>query len=216
MNVKRSLESRVRGWFPAEPYLVSTTRVKVAYVTRQKSLIIPPDYTWSATKYAVVIAAIWIICFSYPLLSASNFGFNLSAFQIAVWVFAGLTFGGLSGVACTKNQLHRLSKDHKISVTAKDMMLLSIPMLLFMVSVYLATWLLLSGSVRGGVLGGFLFAVYFWGVSLYVPRIFLFRSYERKANMRLMQSWGDSGIAEIPKPPNRSGYNSPGKLPARG
>lgn len=51
MKTKKSLGSRIRGWFPHEPYM-SNTRLKAIRESEQPPLIIPPEYKVSATKVA--------------------------------------------------------------------------------------------------------------------------------------------------------------------
>lgn len=201
MNVKKSLENRIRGWLPKEPYLIST-RVKVDCETKQQPPIIPSGYNLSATKVAGAFAIFWIILYGFTSFTFLNLErYSISAFQIVAWIIAGLTVGAISGAIFTQNQLSRLSKDYQISTNGKDMVLLIVPTVLFFIFGFFVSWSI-YGAMRLPIFQGFLISVYAWGISIEIIRYVLFFAFEKRENMRIMQSWFGFLFVLIPKAPN--------------
>jgi hypothetical protein len=202
MNVKKILESRIRGWFPHEPSLI-TKGLQVNNEYKQPPQIIPPRYNASATKLLGGYTIFWIIFYGYFFIYFFNFViFNfgshpVSALQIVGWIIAGSAVGVIPHAIVTKNQLSRLSKDYQFHTNKKDWVLLFVPMILFLCLSSLVNVFLYS-SLRM-----LLISFYCWGVSSQLTRIILFAAFEKRENMRLMQSWWESTtIILLPKPPN--------------
>ena len=192
----------VRGWFPKEPYLIST-RVKVDSETKQQSLVIPPGYDVSATKFAGASAIFWIIFYGFMTFTSLDLErYPISAFQVVAWIIAGLTVGTITGAMFTKNQLARLSKDYQFFLNGKDMVLLLVPTILFFIFGVFVSWFFPSG-LHVPHFQGLLISLYAWGISIEITRIVLFYAFEKRENMRLMQSWLGMGIFLIPKAPKQ-------------
>lgn len=195
MTAKKSLENRIRGWFPKEPYLIST-RVKMDCETKKPSPIIPSGYNLSSTKLLAGLTIFWIIFYGYFFFYAFNiFWRPISAFQIVAWIISGLAVGVISHMLYTKNQLSRLSKDYQFTMNGKDGVLLIVPMVLFFIFAGVANSFLYSSSQL------WLISAYTFAVSGLITRIILFADFEKKENMRLMQSWWGSTIILLPKAP---------------
>ena len=196
MNVKKSLENRIRGWFPQEPYAIST-RLKVNHENKQPPLIIPLEYKVSTTKFLGGFAVFWIVFYGYIFFSSFNLiNHPVSAFQMVAWIIAGLAIGVISDTVFTKNQLNRLSKDYQFTTNGKDWGLLIVPMVLFFIFSGFVSWFLYS-SLQLWVI-----SVYSWAVSSQLTRVLLFAAFERKENMRTMQSWWGTRIFLVSKAPS--------------
>ena len=202
MTVKKSLENRIRGWFPQEPTMI-ITRLKVNHEYKQPPQIIPLGYNASATKLAGGFAVFYIILFGLLFLTYSfNFVFYpISIIQIMAWILAGLVVGTITVAIFTQNQLSRLSKDYQISTNGKDMVLLIIPTVLFFILCYFVSWSI-YGAMGLPINTGFLISGYSWGISIGIIRFVSFFGFEKKESMRLMQSWWGTKIFLVPKAPN--------------
>lgn len=195
MNVKKSLGSRIRGWFPKEPTVIST-RLKVNHENKQPPLIIPSDYKLSATKIAGAFAIFWLIFYGFIFFTSFSPTRNpISSFQIVAWIIAGLAVGLISNAIVTKNQLTRISKDYQFTPNGKDVVLVIVPIILLSIfSGFVSLFLYSSLQV-------WLISIYAWGISFEITRIVLFAAFEKKENMRLMQSWWGANIILVPKAP---------------
>jgi hypothetical protein len=194
MTVKKSLENRIRGWFPHEPTMIST-RLEMTRESKQPPLIIPPEYNVNATKFAGAFSIFSIIFWGFMIFSIDFTMHPISAFQIVAWIIAGLAVGVISEAVFTKNQLSRLSKDYQFTTNGKDWVLLIVPMILFFIFGGYVSWLI-NSSIQW-----FVISVYAWGVSYLLTRFILLAAFEKKTNMRLMQSWWGSTIILVPKAP---------------
>lgn len=196
MTVKKGLENRIRGWFPHDPTMISTG-LKVTRESKQPPLMIPSEYKVSATKFLGGLTIFWITFYGYFFFYAFNiFWRPISVFQIVAWIIVGLVFGVISHMLYTKNQLSRLSKDYQFTMNGRDGVLLIVPMVLFFVFTGVANSFLYSSSQV------WLISVYTFAVSGLITRIILLAAFEKKENMRLMQSWWGSTIFLVPKAPN--------------
>jgi hypothetical protein len=200
MNVKKSLENLIRGWFPKEPTMI-TKSLQVNNEYKQPPQIIPPQYNASATKIAGGFAIFWILFLGLELVMSFNLEFHaIPPFQIMAWILSGLTIGIISNTTLTKNQLSRLSNDYQFTPNKKDQLILIIPIVSFSILGGFVNWFLYSS------LQVFLISMLSYGVSFFLIRTLLFAAFERKQNMRLMQSWGGGGatIFLVPKAPNNN------------
>jgi hypothetical protein len=213
---KRILD--IRGWFPQEPLTIST-RLKVNNENRQPPLIIPPEYKISATKVAGATAIFWIILYSSTFFTFLNIErYPIPGFQAAAWITAGLAVGTISCAAFTKNQLSRLSRNYRFSTDTKDVVLLIVPAVLFFMFGFFISWSISDVARHLPSLQGLLFSFYAWGVSFEITRVVLFASFEKRENMRIVQSWFGGEFLLIPKAPssnvNRSETTANRELPS--
>lgn len=208
MKMKRSLSSRIRGWFPQEPILkkpfqVKNGRVKVDSEMKPQPIVIPPGHSVNATKtagmqsvYFAVLGFFFTYLFSFLV---PDFSFPLT--YMVAWVIAGLTVGAISGGMYTQNQLKRLSKNNQIYPNIKDIILLCVPMLiLFFIGVY-SSWFLYGAYMQGSVLLVLIASVFSLGISAQTTMYALFSAYEKRENMRLMRNAVGWRIIAIPKAP---------------
>ena len=198
MTTKKTL-SKIRGWFPQEPYF-TFTRVKVDGEAKQPPPIIPQGYNLSATKFAGALAIFWIILYGYLFFTIINLErYPISIVQIAAWIVAGSALGTISCAIVTKNQLKRVSKDYQFSTNVKDMVLLIVPTVLFFTFGFILSW------------STILISVYAWGISIHITKCALFFNFEKRENLRLMQSWWGMEIYLVPKAP-QSQLNRHGEM----
>jgi len=203
LNVKKSLQSHIRGWFPQEPRI--TTILKANYrktENNQPPLIIPSEYTLSTTKFTAGYAIFWIVFYGFMFFTSINLEkYDISGLEVGAWLIAGLAVGAISFGISTKNLLRRLLKDYRSSVSIKDMILLIAPILLGITGLFVS-YSIYGSNMRLLPLQGFLISVYAWGFSAVITRVTLLVTFEKRENMRIMQSWFRNGFVLIPKPPN--------------
>ncbi len=133
MTVKRTLQSRIRGWFPQEPHMMST-RFKAEYENKRQPPIIPPEYNVSATKTNAAIGIFLIIFFGYMTYASYSIARNPTlTLQVFAWIIASLAVGAISSIMFAQNQFNRLSKDYQVRTNRKDIALLVIPTFLLFV-----------------------------------------------------------------------------------
>ena len=184
MNIKKSFEKRIRGWFPNEPYSISTGAEEDCKTNQLLS--IPPEYDLSTKLVAGLTAVFWAILGSLLIVSFFCIVKNNGViFQVA-WVIVGVTIGAISGLVETKKQLKRLSKDHLLNTNKDDLIILVIPLfLLFITGEFISIY---YSGLRTSALIGDLTAVFTFSVVVQVIRCGLFSAYEKKAHVYLMQS----------------------------
>jgi hypothetical protein len=189
MNMKKNLQNRIKGWFPQEPYGIST-RFKADYQKKQPPLIIPPQYNVSATKVAGAFAVFWIILYGFLLSFTINLEvYPVSAFQVTAWIITGSAWGVISCAILIRNQLSRLSKEYQFSTNIQDIVLVMVPTVLFFVVSSTLSW------------STMLVSLYALGVFIQITRCVMFVNFERKENMRLMQGWWEAKIFLVPEAP---------------
>jgi hypothetical protein len=197
---RKSLEKRIRGWFPKEPILISShVKVKAGFETTQPPWVIPRGYDVGATKVAGAYAIFWtVITLLNMIISSLSFEEHgvMPVFGV-LWIIVGLAIGVISSTIVTRSQLSRLSREYKFSANKKEAILLIVPVAVFFAFgfpyfVWLSSILWFWASLLA------------WGIPVGVIRYVLFYSYEKRENMRLVQSWWGTGIFVIPKPPNNS------------
>jgi hypothetical protein len=199
--VKKTLQNRIQGWFPQETYRIST-RINLNYENKRQPPIIPPGYTLNSTRVAAIVAIFYIII--YGFLSLNNLNFEehpISVFQVVAWIIFGVSVGTFSSIIFTQNQLGRLLKDYKFSTNGKDLVLLIVPLVLFFIFGFFVS-LSFYGIMHTAALHGWLISVYTYGVSMLIIRYVLFLAFEKRENMRLMQSWWGMEIFLIPRAPD--------------
>ena len=201
MTVKKTLQNRIQGWFPQEPYRIST-RINLNYENKRQPPIIPPGYTLSSTRVAAIVAIFYIIIYGFLSLNNLNFEeYPISAFQVVAWIIFGVSVGAFSSIIFTQNQLGRLLKDYQFSTNGKDLVLLIVPLVLFSIFGFFVS-LSFYGIMLTAALHGWLISVYSYGVSMLIIRYVLFLAFEKRENMRLMQSWWGMEIFLIPRAPD--------------
>ncbi len=174
-----------------------STRLNVNHENKQPPLIIPSEYKLSATKFAAGLAIFWLMLYGFTIFTSLDLErYPISAFQVVAWIIAGLAVGTISSAMFTLNQLGRLSKYYQFSTNGKDIVLFIVPTVLFFIFGFF------GGRSIGIGVQGFLISGYAWGLSLQITRIVMLLAFERKENMRLMQSWWGPNIFLMPKAPN--------------
>jgi hypothetical protein len=134
--------------------------------------------------------------FAFNNFSSISNRHPVSAFQIVAWIIVGLAVGVISDAILAKNQFSRILRNYQFSNVGKDWGLYFVLVVLFVGFGGFVCWFLYSSLQLWGIL------VYSFGVSSQLTRVLLFAAFERKENMRLMQSWWGTDIFLVPKPPN--------------
>jgi hypothetical protein len=197
MNVRRSLENRLRGWFPQEPYLFSRGCNVVAGV-KNPPLKIRQEYTNSATKNAGVLAIGSTIFVGLFLLSLNLEWQPFSIYYLVAWIIAGAIIGMVLCTLYTSRELCRLSRDYQIDAKWKEnLLIVMLPFIVFLIGTSLAMQQIALTS------GAAMFSLYAWMVSFEFTRYGSLRLFEKKENMRIMTSWFGPGYAAIPQPPKQ-------------
>jgi hypothetical protein len=206
MTIKKSLENRIRGWFPQEPNLIRTQvkkEDKFEYETKKQPPVIPSgEINFSATKFAGATAIFLIFLYGFVFFTTLDLKkYPISAFQIAVLIIIGLVAGVIGGMIPTENLLRRFSKDYVISTTRKEIVLSLVSTIVFIILSSYYSWFV-YGSKQLAVLQGFSFSLYAWVFPFTIMRPVLFYAFERREKMRIMQTWwGSVQYFLIPKAP---------------
>jgi len=115
-------------------------------------------------------------------------------------IIVGFTTGVISQTTITRNQLKRLSREYKFGQNKKEIILLVVPGTIFLVLVLFFFWLQIPPLFS-------IASVFAWISRMWIIRFALFYAYEKKENMRLVQSWWGTEIYVIPKAPNSRNPN---------
>lgn len=206
MTIKQSLENRIRGWFPKEPYSISSC-VKSKFEIIQPPLSIPQQYGASATKSAGILSVIWVILGVFLTVFFIGIDRHVSLIYQIGWISGSAVAGIISGLLYTRNQLNRLSKNITIGLEVKDIGLNAVPLLAF---IFISAYVAIVFDVPA--VGSFSFFSAFACQQL--ARYITFWAYEKREKMRVMQPRFGSELAIIPKPPKNSNNNL--KAPAEG
>jgi hypothetical protein len=199
MTIKQSLENRIRGWFPKEPYLGSRI-VKVNNEPKQPPLVIPQWSNTSATTRAASFAIAWLFMSGlFVLMKSSEFDPPIPVFD-AFSVLGGLAVGAIYGFFSTRKEVKSLSRNYQYRPNGKYIALTIILIFVFFILFSLLIFAKQYSEIMPLVSNGLLLCAYPFGVSMLTIRYVWFSIFEKRENMRLMQS--DFGtIFAIPKPP---------------
>jgi hypothetical protein len=185
MTFKENLQNRVRGWFPQEPYRISNKiKVHACSEHKQPPLAIPLGYDLSATKWAGCYAVFWISLTSLNMLFSSEGHLILNIFDL-FWLIGGFVIGVILGLVIPRNQLNRLSIEYKINPNRKEIIFLIGSLSIFLAVRFLfffwfpISFMLIFASLLA------------LGCPILLFRYVLFYAYEKKENMRLVQSGGE-------------------------
>ena len=124
---------------------------------------------------------------------------TISVLEAAVWVIVGVVSGVGVCWMLTGLQLGPLLREYHYGITGKDLLLNLLTVTCLIAFGILACWAIYGFRA---MLMPLLFLFYSLGVSFVVSRIFFFASFERKQDMRIVQSWLEPELFLIPKPPN--------------
>jgi hypothetical protein len=209
MNVKRTLQNRIRGWFPTEPYLINR-RIKVDTEPKQPPLVIPTLSNTSATTNTAVSTIFWIFLSSFWILLLTSFDNSPSPVLQASVVLAGLAAGAVYGFMSTRREVRILSNNYQYKPNGKHVALLTILIVTLFISFFVVIVSVGSFAILHTVSNGLFLSVYPFGVSMFTIRYMWFSAFEKRENMRLIMSGGS--IFVIPKAPdtvfNRSEFST--------
>jgi uncharacterized membrane protein len=131
MNAKRSLENRVRGWFPTEPYRIGAkVNNEASFERKQPPLQIPLGYDIGTTKATIALAIFCTALCAFQIYLNIIDKVTFTVFQIFL-IIVGVIVGSVLEKKIVSSQLNRLSRDYKFTSNVKELLLLS-PMLIFL------------------------------------------------------------------------------------
>ncbi|MCW4025503.1 MAG: hypothetical protein NWF01_10800 [Candidatus Bathyarchaeota archaeon] len=197
MTAKRSLENRLRGWMPKESFSICTP-ANISAEPSQQPVVIPSGVTLNAITVAGVSAVVYI---ALATVFIGKFGpTQIHIMPEIAWIIVGVAVGILSNYMFTQSQLCRLSRSYRIEgPNKKELLLLIAPLLTIWASSFLFNSSFFNATQA---LNLSLLSAYMALVPHMPIRFWMFHSYEKKENMRLMQDWIQIGTIAIPKPPN--------------
>lgn len=203
MTIKQSLEHRIRGWFPKEPYL-GGNRTQLSSESKQPPLVIQSGYNTSAAQSARALTIVWIVLDSFlgilTVAAGRDFG-NIFPWSVVVWIITGIILGACSGIMFTRSIIQRISKDYQYHPSLADVVQFSFPIIIFSVAGLTVIFLFYSNLILSALIQ-LMASAYTLNTASMVARSVLFPAYEKRETMQLMQKVFGGGIIAIPKPPN--------------
>jgi hypothetical protein len=199
VTIKKSLESRIRGWYPKEPTLPKIS-AKIVFPTKPATLPTQkPEGTVSATKVLGFLAILFAFIEIANIIGFRNLNSIPSSSQVG-WIAVGLIFGFILTLIFTRRQLSRFGQDNKITINKKDTLTLVVPLIIFFISAGLASVIMYSFDtiIKHGFIG-LLPSIYALAMSGFITRYVLFIVYEKRKNIILVQYWFGPGIFAVPK-----------------
>jgi hypothetical protein len=197
--VKKSLESRIRGWFPREPTLpwAATKRRYTVEPTNCNPTVHIPQSTYGVLKFKGAFVIAWSLLSLWAIFS--DFANRLSFFFLITSIFVGFAVGSALGVLFATRLLRQLTIKHQVCTSIKEVLalVLSIAVLPIVGAIGLAIFL-----------GNFTFSlvITIWnpillsfGLALFIVDFILFLRYERKNDMIVLTGYGTAGYFEIPR-----------------
>ena len=150
MNIKKSLENRIRGWLPKEPIF------PVHHKTTNKSTFQPQLGDTRIVSYVTPILLLLVLVVLFAVFTNITFGHTSFSWQ-AQWVILGITAGGAIGTAITQNQLFLLTKRGEIHIAKQNLLFILGCFSILLISIL--TISRLSSSVQIGWMNFFYLAV---------------------------------------------------------
>jgi hypothetical protein len=197
MNVKKSLENTLRGWFPKEPTLPRMP-AKLRFYAKPKecsyNVISIPYNTNKATNFIGVQAIFWTLFSLFNINQIAGQG-RLPLPYLIVCIIAGLACGSTLGILYVQRLLHRLAADHKAYPKSKDYLLLLGPLaaLLIVGFVFLVPPYFLSSPPIFPAWATILFSL---TIALWNTWLIQMLIYQKKNDMYILSS--SAGFFEIP------------------
>jgi hypothetical protein len=121
MNVKKTLQNRIKGWFPQQPKLPKAPArvnfgVEAPPPPPPPTLPQPIPAAEPMTGFDGVLAAGWTFVGVVTVIGAVKTGsqLNIPLTSQAIWVIVGVAVGAISGAKATKIYLNRLATGNKV------------------------------------------------------------------------------------------------------
>jgi hypothetical protein len=185
MNVKKSLESRIRGWLPKEPNGPKVP-ARIDFRISQRSLITNQLGVGTRSTRFLRNGAIFMVIFGSLLIIQCNAQSHIALTSQIVWIIAGLTGGSILGALFTKRQLRRLAKynEVKVGMTLANILFLAGTLIIF-TGILIGV---LSSNLPMLIRIGFLSSVFAGGSPFIGVRYVLFVRWEKKNKMYILQN----------------------------
>ena len=170
MNVKKSLENRIRGWFPQEPKL-RKSRAKFDFRIKPQPTV-PSQMGKGTVRTAKIIGIVNVISFIIFILLLSQF--NIESGWKIVGLISGFVFGLIGGVWVAP-RITKRTENHKESLGWKEYLGVTVPAVIFVLLVN-------QVSSYFSMIASFTLWTTFWLVQMV-----LFLSYEKKKKVFILQ-----------------------------
>ena len=200
MIVKKSLKSRIRGWFPQEPKLPKAP-AKTDFQTNSPPILkAKPTPTQMApgtvrTIRSLGFQAIFWTIFSFLFINQIRVGYHISSTLQIAWITAGLILGLLFSAVFTHRQIGYFEKNSQFPTQkAGPVFAAIVGVIIIMVVVYLSMLIFLPSV---GV--GFLSSVFATAPTFFATRYLMFLRYEEKKEIFIVQYWWQAGLFALPK-----------------
>lgn len=200
MNVKKSLENRIRGWLPKEATLPEAPAKMDFRIKPQPT--VPNQMAKGTVRTAKVIGvinSIFIIIFIYSLITVYNVEIG--------WGIAGLVSGfvfGLASGAWVNPRILKRTEKHKDSLGWKEYLGVTVPAVIFN---------LVAIQVGSAFSWSFLFA---WITTYLLVQMVLFLSYEGKKKVFVVQKgWLGVVYSLVPQTSTKSNEASDERMENR-
>ena len=143
MNVKRSLENRIRGWFPKEPN-PSKPIQRLAQPSSTNQEMASPDINSfdQRTLFFISLPLLFIAC--YFAFGDFSYGYKIAWQIIVVGFVLGFIAGMLISFPITKKELEWLSQKGKISGRVVKLSIL--PLIAAIIGIFLVLLFYYSGQ----------------------------------------------------------------------
>jgi hypothetical protein len=193
MNVKKTLQNRVRGWFPQQPKLPkapASINFGVEAPPQPPSQPIPAAEPMRAADG--VFAAAWTFIAVFTVFTAVKTGsqLNIAFSSQFIWVFIGVAVGAVCGAKSTQLRLNRLAKGDEARSKKQIVMqtvVLGVPMLLLLVfSAFISNMLYGYDPLRLGWGFGLSLCCFPALAAIFDIGWFLQFLYERKNNVQVV------------------------------
>ena len=183
MNVKKSLENRIRGWLPKEAK-VPKAPAKMDFQIKPQSTV--PSQMGNGTVRATKALGVYSVFFIILYLFFVRI-FYVETVGLIAGLVSGLVFGLVHGTWVTQRIFNQLENHNRYSLGWKEYFLIVTPLLIFEFSV-----LLVSNAIVGfpsmQLLAAFSGSAFVMMPTWYLVRMVLFFSYEKTKKVFVMQN----------------------------
>jgi hypothetical protein len=197
MNVKKSLENHIRGWFPQEPKLRKSPANLDSRIKPQP--IVPSQMGKGTVRVAKNIGLVNVFSIIIFILFFSQF--NVESGWKIVGLVSGIVFGLIGGAWAAPRVIKR-TENHKDSLGWKEYLGVTVPAVIFVL-------LLNQVSFEFSLFASFTLWITFWFVHMV-----LFLSFEKKKKVFMLQDgWFGVVYSIVPKASKNNSVTFPESNP---
>jgi hypothetical protein len=183
MNIKKSLESRIRGWLPKEPNVPVVPAKTDSRINERPLMVAHKGKGTSSTRF-LRFPSIFLAVLGSLFIIQFNVQSHISLTSQVTWIIAGLTVGSIISASFAKWQLNCLTRDKELRATIAEPLFIAGIMLIFTgISVGV-----LFTNLPTGIQMGFMSSVFAGGSVFGGVRYVLFLRWEKKNKMCILQN----------------------------